>query len=171
MSDEPQGGMGWLLPWAENNLLNQAFGGGLWTRASALGGGRKAKTSASITALPRAMPFFSKKYAAELVGLTPDVILASASSAVEALKLLTRSIRIVFAAVADPVEQGFVRSLDRPGGNIGLERLVCSQGDTKDGPRQAHRGARQGARRRDRAQTPARRRLDATSSRCAAAGA
>jgi hypothetical protein len=33
MSDEPQGGMGWLLPWAENNSLNQAsvaaFGRGL----------------------------------------------------------------------------------------------------------------------------------------------
>jgi putative ABC transport system substrate-binding protein len=63
-------------------------------------------------------PVLFKKYAAELVGLSPDVILASASPAVEALKPLTRSIPIVFAVVADPIEQDFVQSLARPGGNI-----------------------------------------------------
>jgi putative ABC transport system substrate-binding protein len=56
-------------------------------------------------------------YAAELVGLAPDVILASSSVAVAALQQATRSAPIVFVAVVDPVGSGFVASLARPGGN------------------------------------------------------
>ena len=56
-------------------------------------------------------------YAAELVGLAPDVILASSSVAVVALQQATRSEPIVFVAVVDPVGSGFVASLARPGGN------------------------------------------------------
>jgi putative tryptophan/tyrosine transport system substrate-binding protein len=59
-----------------------------------------------------------KAYAAELVGLSPDAILASAAPSVEALHPLTRTIPIVFVLVADPVGLGFVQSLARPGGNI-----------------------------------------------------
>src|SRR5271165_39376 len=59
-----------------------------------------------------------KRYAAELVGLSPDVILASGSAAVAALGQQTRTIAIVFAGVGDPVRQGFVQSLARPGGNM-----------------------------------------------------
>ena len=55
--------------------------------------------------------------AAELVRLSPDVLLAGATPAVVALQHETRSIPIVFAVVADPVGQGFVTSLARPGGN------------------------------------------------------
>ena len=62
-------------------------------------------------------PALFKTYAAELVGLSPDVILANASSAVAALRQQTRTIPIVFTPVADPVGQGFVQSLARPGGN------------------------------------------------------
>ena len=58
-----------------------------------------------------------RKYAAELVALTPDVILASTSPSVAALQQASRSVPIVFAAVTDPVGQGFVASLPRPGGN------------------------------------------------------
>jgi putative ABC transport system substrate-binding protein len=57
------------------------------------------------------------KYAAELVALTPDVILASASPSVAALQQLSRNVPIVFANVIDPVGAGFVASLPRPGGN------------------------------------------------------
>ena len=60
----------------------------------------------------------SRRYAAELVGLAPDVILASASAAVAALQQTTRTIPIVFASVADPVGAGFVETLAHPGGNI-----------------------------------------------------
>ncbi len=58
-----------------------------------------------------------RKYAAELVGLSPDVILAAGGSHVGPLLQLTRSVPIVFVQVADAVGGGFVKSLARPGGN------------------------------------------------------
>jgi putative ABC transport system substrate-binding protein len=59
----------------------------------------------------------SAKYAAELLALTPDIILASGTLAVTALQHISRTLPIVFAAVADPVGAGFVDSLAHPGGN------------------------------------------------------
>jgi putative tryptophan/tyrosine transport system substrate-binding protein len=59
----------------------------------------------------------SAKYAAELLALTPSIILASGTLAVTALQHISRTLPIVFAAVADPVGAGFVDSLARPGGN------------------------------------------------------
>ena len=56
-------------------------------------------------------------YAAELVALAPDVILAQSSTAVALLLQATRSVPIVFADISDPVGAGFVDSLARPGGN------------------------------------------------------
>ena len=58
-----------------------------------------------------------RKYAAELVALAPDVILATASSPAGALLQATRSVPIVFTNVPDPVGAGFVDSLARPGSN------------------------------------------------------
>src|SRR6476620_11705106 len=58
-----------------------------------------------------------RRFAAELVALKPDVILATASSTVAALQGATRTVPIVFAHAADPVAAGFVDSLARPGGN------------------------------------------------------
>jgi putative ABC transport system substrate-binding protein len=58
-----------------------------------------------------------RKYAAELVALAPDVILASSSPTVAALQAATRTVPIVFAHAVDPVGAGFVDSLARPGGN------------------------------------------------------
>jgi putative ABC transport system substrate-binding protein len=58
-----------------------------------------------------------RKYAAELVGLAPDVILAGGPQAVEALQRETRTLPIVFANVGDAVGAGYVASLARPGGN------------------------------------------------------
>jgi putative tryptophan/tyrosine transport system substrate-binding protein len=58
-----------------------------------------------------------RKYAAELVALAPDVILASGSLSVAALQRVTHTLPIVFAAVADPIGAGFVDTLSRPGGN------------------------------------------------------
>jgi len=57
-------------------------------------------------------------YAAELVGLAPDVIMVGTTAASAALRRETRSIPIVFAQVTDPVGFGLVSSLARPGGNI-----------------------------------------------------
>ena len=57
-----------------------------------------------------------RRYAAELVALAPDVILASGAT-VTALQQVTRTIPIVFAQVTDPVGLGVVESLARPGSN------------------------------------------------------
>jgi putative ABC transport system substrate-binding protein len=56
--------------------------------------------------------------AAELVGLSPDVLLSNAPPAVLALQKLTDTIPIVFVAVTDPVILGVVQNLAPPGGNI-----------------------------------------------------
>src|SRR5262249_26711686 len=63
-------------------------------------------------------PALYKTYAAELVGLSPDAILASSTPAAAALHEQTRATPIVFVRVSDPVGHGFVQSLARPGGNI-----------------------------------------------------
>jgi putative ABC transport system substrate-binding protein len=60
----------------------------------------------------------AQAYAAELVGSAPDLIVAHSSPVVAALKQATSTIPIVIAVVNDPVGQGFVASLARPGGNI-----------------------------------------------------
>jgi putative tryptophan/tyrosine transport system substrate-binding protein len=62
-------------------------------------------------------PDLYRRYAEELVALTPDVILASGGQSVEALQRLTHSIPIIMANVIDPVGAGFITSLSRPGGN------------------------------------------------------
>ena len=59
----------------------------------------------------------TRKYAAELVALAPDVILASGTASVAPLLQATRTVPIVFVQVTDPVGAGFVNSLARPGGN------------------------------------------------------
>jgi ABC-type uncharacterized transport system substrate-binding protein len=59
----------------------------------------------------------SAKYAAELVALAPDIILASGTLVVMALQHINRTLPIVFASVADPVGAGIVDSLAHPGGN------------------------------------------------------
>jgi putative ABC transport system substrate-binding protein len=59
-----------------------------------------------------------RREAAELVALTPDVILTTGSPIVGALQQATRTIPIVFVGVIDPVGAGFVASLARPAGNL-----------------------------------------------------
>jgi len=60
----------------------------------------------------------ARTYVAELLALTPDIILASGTQGAIVVKQLTRTVPIVFALVADPVGSGIVDSLARPGGNI-----------------------------------------------------
>ena len=59
-----------------------------------------------------------RRYAAELVALAPDVILANATPSVAALQEATHTVPVVFVNVADPVGAGFVASLARPGRNV-----------------------------------------------------
>ena len=58
-----------------------------------------------------------RRYAAELVALEPDIIVATGDSNTGPLQQATRTVPIVFALVPDPVGAGFVASLARPGGN------------------------------------------------------
>ena len=60
----------------------------------------------------------NRAFAKELVGLNPDVILTSSTSATAAMQRETSTIPVVFVTVSDPVGSGFVASLPRPGGNI-----------------------------------------------------
>src|SRR6516164_8963779 len=62
-------------------------------------------------------PDLFRKYAAELVALAPEVILAEGSVAVQPLLEVTRVIPIVFVGTIDPIGRGFAGSLARPGGN------------------------------------------------------
>jgi len=60
----------------------------------------------------------NRSTAAELVALSPDVILASGGTVMGPLQQATRTVPIVFTQVGDPVGAGFVETLARPGGNV-----------------------------------------------------
>jgi putative ABC transport system substrate-binding protein len=57
-------------------------------------------------------------YAAQLIGLAPDVILAATTANLEIIQQATSTVPIVFTQVSDPVAQGFVASIVKPGGNL-----------------------------------------------------
>src|SRR5262249_6321733 len=60
----------------------------------------------------------TRRHAAELVALAPDVILAMGNVTMAPLIEATRTVPIVFTVVIDPVGAGFVETLSRPGGNV-----------------------------------------------------
>jgi putative tryptophan/tyrosine transport system substrate-binding protein len=60
----------------------------------------------------------TRAYAAELVSLSPDAILATNTPTVRVLQEATQTIPIVFVSVSDPVSDGFVKNLSSPGANI-----------------------------------------------------
>jgi putative tryptophan/tyrosine transport system substrate-binding protein len=57
-------------------------------------------------------------YAAQLIGLMPDVILAHSTYNLIAVREATSTVPVVFVRIADPVAQGFVASMRQPGGNL-----------------------------------------------------
>ena len=59
-----------------------------------------------------------RKDAADLLALTPDIVLAATAPIVAALQQVSRTVPIAFVGVIDPVGAGLVASLARPGGNI-----------------------------------------------------
>jgi putative ABC transport system substrate-binding protein len=71
----------------------------------------------------------AQTYAAELAGLTPDVIVAASTVNLIPVVQIARTVPIVFVGVADPVAQGFVASVGRPGGNLtGFSQFEFSLG-------------------------------------------
>lgn len=73
-------------------------------------------------------PEMAQQLGAELLDLPPDVIFCVGSPGVKALQQATKAVPIVFILVAEPVDQGIVQSLSRPGGNVTgfayLERTI-----------------------------------------------
>jgi putative tryptophan/tyrosine transport system substrate-binding protein len=70
-----------------------------------------------------------RTFARELVALQPDVILANTTPVIAAFQRETRTIPIVFVVASDPIGDGFIASLARPGGNItGFLHLEASVG-------------------------------------------
>lgn len=109
--------IGALVNAAETDLEKQAELGGFRARLEQLGWreGENVRFDYRWTAgrFDRLSP-----YAAELVSLSPDAILATNAPTLVALQKATRSIPLVFVQVVDPVSASFVPSLARPGGNI-----------------------------------------------------
>src|SRR5262249_27943010 len=69
-------------------------------------------------------------YAAQLIGLMPDVILASSTTNLTVIQQATSTVPVVFVQVSDPVAQGFVASVAKPGGNLtGFSMYEFSIGD------------------------------------------
>jgi len=71
----------------------------------------------------------ARAYAAQLIGLMPDVILSASTANLGILRQATNTVPIVFVQVSDPVAQGFISNLARPDGNItGFSNLEFSVG-------------------------------------------
>jgi putative ABC transport system substrate-binding protein len=105
------------MSWAENDPAAQAYVTGVVQALARLGwvAGKNIRIDYRFAA---GDPALFEPYAVEMAAMSPDVILAAGSPAVAALRQQTRTIPIVFVGIADPVGQGFVQSLARPGGNI-----------------------------------------------------
>jgi putative ABC transport system substrate-binding protein len=109
--------VGVLVHWPENHPSARASVAALASTLAGLGWveGKNLRIDFRFAA---GDPTLYEKYAAELVGFSPDVVLASITLGLAAVRAQTRTIPIVFVAVSEPVNQGFVHSLARPGGNI-----------------------------------------------------
>jgi ABC-type uncharacterized transport system substrate-binding protein len=109
--------LGWLIAFPENSPLargivaavREALGRFGWVE------GENIRIDYRFAA---GEPALFKTYAAELVDLSPDAILATTTPPAAALRELTRTIPIIFVVVPDPVGLGFVQSFSRPGGNM-----------------------------------------------------
>src|SRR6266566_2098235 len=70
-----------------------------------------------------------QKTAAELVALAPDILVVNGTSVLKAVQQATKTIPIVFVNVIDPAGQGFVQTMEHPGGNItGLSNVESEMG-------------------------------------------
>ena len=109
--------LGWLIAFPEGSPLAQGVRTAMVQALRGLGWveGNNIRIDYRFAA---ADPALFKRHAAELVGLSPDAIVATTAPAALALSERTRTIPIVFVVVPDPVGLGFVHSFARPGGNM-----------------------------------------------------
>jgi putative ABC transport system substrate-binding protein len=109
--------VGVLIAWGEDSPLTRAAVTGFTEALARVGwvDGRNIQVEYRYAA---GDPARFKADAAELVAWSPDALLASLTPGLAALREQTKTIPIVFVLVADPVGQGFVQSLAKPGGNI-----------------------------------------------------
>src|SRR5215472_15909786 len=108
--------IGVLLPVASDDAETQARVGAFLQELSLLGWaiGRNVRIDTRWTA---ANADQTRRHAAELAALAPDVIVACGSSTLGPMMQASRNVPIVFPGSVDPVGSGFVDSLARPGGN------------------------------------------------------
>jgi ABC-type uncharacterized transport system substrate-binding protein len=60
----------------------------------------------------------SHRHAAQLIAMTPDLIVAESTVNLRAIQQATSTVPVVFVRVADPVAQAFVSNVGQPGGNL-----------------------------------------------------
>jgi putative ABC transport system substrate-binding protein len=111
------GRIGILLGGAENDRAQQAYLGALREGLAKLGWieGRNLRIDLRFGA---GDPDAIRAYAAELAGLTPDVIVTNTGATTRAAQQQTQTIPIVFTAAADAVAAGYLRNIARPEGNV-----------------------------------------------------
>jgi len=109
--------VGVLIPWPESDPVAQRS---VTAFALALGrfGWVEGKNIRIDYRFAAGDPTLLNTYASELVGLSPQVILASTPQAVAAVRQQTETIPIVFVLVVDPVGLGLIQSLAHPGGSL-----------------------------------------------------
>jgi putative ABC transport system substrate-binding protein len=130
--------VGVLLPWPEKDAVAQASTKAFSNALSAFGWVEDKNIRIDYR-FGAGDPTLYKTYAAELVGLAPDVILADVLPAVAAVREQTRTIPIVFLFVPDPVGLGLVQSLARPGGTLALSPLNRTRRCARRNQRRARR--------------------------------
>jgi putative ABC transport system substrate-binding protein len=118
--------IGVLMAYAEDNAEGQGYVAAFRDQLQKLGWfeGRNIQIDFRWGATDTAV---MRRFATELVALKPDLIFSSSSPTTRALMRETRTIPIVFGNLVDPIGQGFVASLSKPGGNItGFVNLEAS---------------------------------------------
>ena len=109
--------IGVLMPQQPNDVLGKARASAFVQALSELGW-REGENLHINWRWAGGEPVLFDRYSAELVALNPDVLIPGGTAAVEAMRRKTDTLPMVFAVVTDPIGQGSVSNLARPGGNI-----------------------------------------------------
>ena len=109
--------VGVLMDVAENNPASKGWGDAFEAQLG-VAGWQKGRNVEIIYRWGASDAERLARYAEELVRSAPDVFMVHGTPALIPLRKITTTIPIVFTAVSDPVSQGFVRSISRPGGNL-----------------------------------------------------